>query len=290
VEDHLAATRQQVPVPKLPVRRSIELAGKAAAVLTVRSRKAPKCPATLQFERKIRSSIRKSKAFARDVDRGSVVSERRHRSDNKRALAHSVCYAVEHSRGEMIVRIIWGMVLLTRLTVLPVSGAEVERQATAGGTVAISIAGEIVEGDAEALRLEIQRAQLANYPISEIQLNSIGGSLYEGTSLARVVRAASLNTRVAERNICASACFLVFAAGSTKSVQNGARVGVHAATTASGDNTQISIKATEAMGRIAKLLGVPSGIVERMVSTPSQMFWLNGANFVSMGAVITDGK
>jgi hypothetical protein len=44
------------------------------------------------------------------------------------------------------------------------------------------------------------------------------------------------------------------------------------------------------MGRIAKLLGVPSGIVERMVSTPSQMFWLNGANFVSMGAVITDGK
>jgi hypothetical protein len=45
------------------------------------------------------------------------------------------------------------------------------------------------------------------------------------------------------------------------------------------------------MGRIAKLLGVPSGIVERMVSTPaSQMFWLNGANFVSMGAVINDGK
>ena len=73
-EDHLAATRQQVPVPKLPVRRSIELAGKAAAVLTVRSRKAPKCPATLQFERKIRSSIRKSKASARDVDRASVVS------------------------------------------------------------------------------------------------------------------------------------------------------------------------------------------------------------------------
>jgi hypothetical protein len=193
--------------------------------------------------------------------------------------------------AKMIVRVIWGIVLLTGLNVLPVSGAEFERHAMAGGNVAISIAGEIVEGDAEALRLEIQRAQLANYPISEIQLNSIGGSLYEGTNLARVVRAASLNTRVAERNICASACFLVFAAGSIKSVQNGARVGVHAATTASGDNTQISIKATEAMGRIAKLLGVPSGIVERMVSTPaSQMFWLNGANFVSMGAVITDGK
>jgi len=69
-----AVTRQQVPVPKLPVRRSIELADKAAVVLTVRSHKAPKCPATLPFERKIRSSIRKSKASARDVDRASVVS------------------------------------------------------------------------------------------------------------------------------------------------------------------------------------------------------------------------
>jgi hypothetical protein len=191
----------------------------------------------------------------------------------------------------MIVRVSCGIALLILFNAPLVSGAEIERHVTADETVAISIAGEIVEGDAEALRLEIQRAQSANFSISEIQLNSIGGSLYEGTSLARVVCAASLNTSVAKRNICASACFLIFAAGSTKSVQNGARVGVHAATTASGDNTQISIKATEAMGRIAKLLGVPSGIVERMVSTPaSQMFWLNGANFVSMGAVITDGK
>ncbi|WP_426533770.1 ATP-dependent Clp protease proteolytic subunit [Bradyrhizobium sp. McL0615] len=178
--------------------------------------------------------------------------------------------------GGMIVRISFGIALLTILNVLPVSSAEIERHATADKTVAISIAGEIVEGDAEAFRLEIQSAQLANFSIFEIQLNSIGGSLYEGTSLARVVRAASLNTSVAKRSICASACFLIFAAGSTKAVQNGARVGVHAATMASGDNNQIEIKATEAMGRIANLLGVPSGIVERMVSTPaSQMFWLN---------------
>jgi hypothetical protein len=191
----------------------------------------------------------------------------------------------------MIVRISLGIALLAMFNVLPVSGAEVERRASADGTVEISIAGEIVEGDAEALRLEIQTAQLAKFSISEIQLNSVGGSLYEGTSLARVVRAASLNTRVMERSVCTSACFLVFAAGSTKSVQNGARVGVHAATMASGANTHISIKATESMGRIAKLLGVPSEIIGRMVSTPaSEMFWLNGANLASMGAVITDGK
>jgi hypothetical protein len=191
----------------------------------------------------------------------------------------------------MSVRVSLGIALLAISNLLPVSGAEVERHATADGTVAISIAGEIVEGDAEALRLEIQTAQSANFSISEIQLNSIGGSLYEGTSLARVVRAKSLNTRVAEHSICASACFLVFAAGLTKTVQNGARVGVHAATMESGADTHISIKATESMGRIATLLDVPSEIIGRMVSTPaSQMFWLNEANLASMGAVVTQGR
>jgi len=189
----------------------------------------------------------------------------------------------------MIVRVCLGIALLTIFNALPASCAEIERHVAADESVAISIAGEIVEGDAEALRLEIQRAQSAKLSISEVQLNSIGGSLYEGTSLARVVRAASLNTSVARSNICASACFLVFAAGSTKFVESGAKVGVHAATMASGNNDQREIKATDAMVRIAKLLGVPSGIVEHMVSTPaSRMFWLNGANFVSMGAVIRD--
>lgn len=191
----------------------------------------------------------------------------------------------------MIIRIALGIALVTKSILMPVSSAEVERHATADGTVAISIAGEIVEGDAEALRLEIQAAQSANFSISEIQLNSIGGSLYEGTSLARIVRAKSLKTGVAEHSICASACFLVFAAGSTKTVQNGARVGVHAATMESGADTHISIKATDSMGRIAALLDVPSEIIRRMVSTPaSQMFWLNEAALASMGANITDGK
>jgi hypothetical protein len=86
-EDRLAATRQRVPVPKRPERPSIDLAGKAAVVLTVRSHRAPTCPETLQFERKIRSSIRKLKASARAVDRTTVVSEPRRRSESKRAPA-----------------------------------------------------------------------------------------------------------------------------------------------------------------------------------------------------------
>jgi hypothetical protein len=40
------------------------------------------------------------------------------------------------------------------------------------------VAGEIVVGDAEAFRLEVNRAEIGGYIISEIQLNSIGGRLF----------------------------------------------------------------------------------------------------------------
>jgi hypothetical protein len=190
-----------------------------------------------------------------------------------------------------IIQLVYGMVLLLHFMAAPASAAEVDRHWTTNGAITISVAGEIVEGDAEALRLEIRRAEIGGYSISEIQLNSVGGSLYEGASVARVIRASSLNTKVAAGDTCASACFLVFAAGLTKSVRTGARVGVHAATTDSGEETQASRAATAAMARIAALLGVPSEIIERMVSTPStKMFWLDGGNLVSMGVVIIGGR
>jgi hypothetical protein len=137
------------------------------------------------------------------------------------------------------------MVLLTRFIVMPANAAEVERHLTTNGAAAISIAGEIMEGDADALRREIRRAEIGGYSISEIQLNSIGGSLFEGTSIARVIRAASLNTDVAVGDTCASVCFLAFASGSTRSVHLGARVGVHAASNESGEETQASSAAKQ---------------------------------------------
>ena len=190
-----------------------------------------------------------------------------------------------------IVRLVCAMVLLTLCIPAPTNAAEVARHLTTRGVATISITGEIAEGDAESLRREITKAKTGGYSISKIQLNSIGGSLFEGTSIARAIRGASLNTNVAAGGTCASVCFLAFAAGSVKSVDAGARVGVHAASSETGEETQASRAATAAMARIATLLGVPSRIIESMVSTPSaRMFWLNRANFMSMGAVIAAGR
>jgi hypothetical protein len=190
-----------------------------------------------------------------------------------------------------VVRSFCGLAMLASFLLAPANAAEIERRVTAKGAVSISIAGEIVEGDGQAVRLEIVRAEAEGYAISEIQLNSVGGRLFEGGDIARTIRAASLKTVVASGATCASACFLAFAAGLTRSVHSGARVGVHAACNESGDENHASSAATAAMARIAKILGVPSAIIEGMITTPSsEMFWLSKSNFVSMGAVVDGGR
>ncbi len=192
-----------------------------------------------------------------------------------------------------VFRIIGGMALalVTTLDSPPALAAEVERYLITKTAVAISIAGEIVEGDAEALRSAMKSVTEAGYSIAELRLNSIGGSLFEGANIVRLVRAANLNTSVALGATCASVCFLAFAAGSNKLIDLASRVGVHVASDESGEETPASIAATAAMARIAQRLHVPPEIIESMASTPaSQMFWLARSDLESMGAIITDRR
>ena len=171
------------------------------------------------------------------------------------------------------------------------TAAEVEQHLISGSAVTISIDGEIVDGDAQLFRSAVESAAKAGYSIAEVTLDSIGGSLLEGAKIVRLVRAANLKTSITSRATCASACFLAFAAGSTKLVDLAARVGVHVASDEFGAETPASIAATGAMARIAKRLHVPAKIIERMVSTPaSGMFWLGRSDLVSMGAIMTNHR
>jgi hypothetical protein len=165
------------------------------------------------------------------------------------------------------------------------SAAEIGRHLVTGGFVDISIVGEVVEGDTEALRMEISKADSDGHVVHVVELNSIGGSLYEGTSIARVIRSKSLSTSVPAGATCASVCFLAFAAGTARSIGVQARVGVHVASDEFGKETSSTSEATAAMARIAGILGVPPLIINKMVTTPAtQMFWLDGPNLASMGA------
>ena len=159
--------------------------------------------------------------------------------------------------------------------------------ATKDGHIVVSISGEITDGDTDAFKSAVKAANDAGKLVSSIRLNSIGGNLLEGAKLSEAVRYAKVATNVGQGAICASACFLIFAAGETKFANYTAQIGVHGASDQSGEETVQSGAATVSMARIAKDLGVPPAIIGRMVVTPpAEMVWLSPADLQSMGTTM----
>jgi hypothetical protein len=126
--------------------------------------------------------------------------------------------------------------------------AEIKPSAGKDGRLSISIAGEIKQGDAEAFSQVVKQANDAGKFVANIRLNSDGGNLLEGVKLADAVRFGKMSTNVGKTATCASACFLVFAAGSTKFASYGAQIGVHGASDETGRETVSSEAATVSMG------------------------------------------
>ena len=165
------------------------------------------------------------------------------------------------------------------------SSAEIKSIGDRDGRITIVMTGRITPGDTDAFTAEVKRANDAKKIVANVSLNSLGGNLLEGVKLADAVRFGKISTNV--EKTCASACFLVFAAGSTKFANYAAQIGVHGASDISGAETVQSDAATVSMAKIAKKLGVPAPIIGRMVVTPpSEMVWLSLADLQSMGTTM----
>ena len=166
--------------------------------------------------------------------------------------------------------------------------ASITSNATKRGKVIVSLSGEIADGDADKLRTIIKSANDAGHLVSSIRLDSPGGTIGEGVKLAQLVRYGKIASVVVNGTKCASACFIVFAAGDPKYVSYGASVGVHGASNEAGKETVESSAATVSMARIVKDLGVPAPIIGKMVVTPpDQIVWLTPEDLRSMGTVMT---
>jgi hypothetical protein len=147
--------------------------------------------------------------------------------------------------------------------------------------------GEIEPGDFDAFTAAVKQANDAGKFVANVRLNSEGGNLLEGVKLADAIRFGKMSTNVGKGATCASACFLIFAAGNTKFATYDAKIGVHGASDANGDESVQSGAATVSMARIAKDLGVPSAIIGRMVVTPpDDMVWLTPQDLQSMGTTM----
>lgn len=134
-----------------------------------------------------------------------------------------------------------------------------------GDTLVIS--GQIEDNDGMILGRE-----MANNPRS-IELNSTGGKLSAAIIMANVIRNRNIPVIVKSYDTCASACFLIFAAGSVKTVEPGAKIGVHRVS--NSDGAEVS-DGTVMMAELYAKAGVPSSIIGKMVTTPiGSVTWLS---------------
>jgi hypothetical protein len=169
----------------------------------------------------------------------------------------------------------------------PATAAVIKSSVLKDGRVVLSVSGDIAEGDTVTFKAAVKTANDAGKFVSSIRLDSQGGNLLEGVQLAEVVKFAKMATNVGQNATCASACFLIFAAGETKFANYTAQIGVHGASDETGRETTQSGAATVSMARIAKELGVPASIIGRMVVTPpNDMVWLSPTDLQSMGTTM----
>lgn len=155
------------------------------------------------------------------------------------------------------------------------------------GKTRITIEGDISAGDSDKLKAVIKSVNDAGRSVYSVRLNSPGGSLIEGVLIAELVKFARVLTAVPPSAKCASACFVIFAAGAEKFASHSALVGVHGASEA-GQETARSGAATISMARVVKELGVPPSIIGKMVITPpDQVVWLTPDELRSMGVTMT---
>ena len=101
------------------------------------------------------------------------------------------------------------------LSVSIAAAAEIKSFNLKDDSVEISISGSIAPGDADLLKARIKEANDAGKLVTSLRLNSEGGNLVESVRLADAVRFAKMSTNVGQSATCASACFLIFAAGET---------------------------------------------------------------------------
>lgn len=186
-------------------------------------------------------------------------------------------------------RIVFYFAFVLMVSVFSAHGysAEVKVGVGKSGQATIWITGEIVPGDADRFLQSVRQANDSGKFVANVRLDSPGGNLLEGVKIADAIRFGKTSTNLGRMAVCASACFLMFAAGSTKNAGYGAQVGVHGASGENGEETVASGAATVSMAKIAKELGVPAAIIGRMVVTsPQDMVWLTPQELQSMGVTM----
>ena len=150
-----------------------------------------------------------------------------------------------------------------------------------GQTPVLLLEGEIVPGDAVRFRDFLASRGLTDSS-ARLILNSPGGNVSEADDIALSIRRKGLSVSVLDGQMCASACFLLFAASLERSAAPGAMIGVHSVSLF-GEENLATVGITTMFAREASGFGVPPDVIGKMVTTqPSDMAWLTDAELREM--------
>ena len=150
------------------------------------------------------------------------------------------------------------------------------------GGPGLLLQGEIVRGDTDRIVPMLLRLyEQGKTP--RLVVDSPGGNIMDADKLALLIRKVGIPVTVMAGRMCASACFLLFAASPERSASPLALIGVHSASL-NGDENLLTLDLTTIMAREAAEFGVPADVIGRMVTTkPSDMAWLTLAELKEMG-------
>lgn len=143
----------------------------------------------------------------------------------------------------------------------------------------ISIEGNIVSGDLEQFRQISLR-----HPKAIVVLNSDGGLIYPAIEIGKIIKVMGYATVVSDDNVCASACALIWMAGSKRLLSASGHIGFHASYRESNGKVVESGVANALVGNYLTLLGASAKtIVFATTAPPDRVQWLTTANREAAG-------
>ncbi len=139
------------------------------------------------------------------------------------------------------------------------------------GSPIITISGEIVEGDQEKFLVLARKA-----PGALVSLKSPGGLIGPAMDIGRIIWFNDMTTYVHDAE-CASACGLIWLAGSTRAISTGGRVGFHSVYySPSKNNTKESSSGNALVGAYLGSLKIGSKAIAYVTeASPRTMKWLS---------------
>ena len=139
------------------------------------------------------------------------------------------------------------------------------------GMELIELNGDIKSGD------EIQFRKIAlQFDKAIVGFNSDGGALFPALEIGKAVRLQSFETAVVSGNRCASACALIWAAGTNRYLVKGGRVGFHASYVEDGGKVIETGLGNALVGRYLTQIGLSEkAIIFATYSHPDSIAWLS---------------